>query len=314
MTKKQVTMVTFAMVLANVMAGLDSTIINTAIPAIVADLHGIQFMGWIIAIMLLGMSVSTPIWTKVGEKIGNKSAFELSLLFFVLGSLFQGLANNMYFFLLARALMGVGAGGMGSLPYIMAGFIFDNIKARTKILGYLGAAFSVAAIIGPLVGGYLVDSLSWHWVFYINIPIGLLAIFLSLLYYREGTIKETPKFDVLGSFLIIVGLTLLLLGIQLLGLTNSWIVISLVIAGIVLLVLFFMHEKNHTNPVVPISMFKNRALVGDFLLFIFSWGAFLAVNTYLPMWAQGLLGTTALIGGMTLIPNSLVEQSRPRNN
>jgi Glucose dehydrogenase len=112
----------------------------------------------------------------------------------------------------------------------------------------------------------LVDSLSWHWVFYINIPIGLLAIFLSLLYYREGTIKETPKFDVLGSFLIIVGLTLLLLGIQLLGLTNSWIVISLVIAGIVLLVLFFMHEKNHTNPVVPISMFKNRALVGDFLL------------------------------------------------
>ncbi len=97
MTKKQVTMVTFAMVLANVMAGLDSTIINTAIPAIIADLHGIQLMGWIIAIMLLGMSVSTPIWTKVGEKIGNKSAFELSLLFFVLGSLFQGLANNMYF-------------------------------------------------------------------------------------------------------------------------------------------------------------------------------------------------------------------------
>lgn len=99
MTKKQVTMVTFAMVLANVMAGLDSTIINTAIPAIIADLHGIQFMGWIIAIMLLGMSVSTPIWTKVGEKIGNKATFELSLLFFVLGSLFQGLADNMYFFL-----------------------------------------------------------------------------------------------------------------------------------------------------------------------------------------------------------------------
>ena len=83
--------------------------------------------------------------------------------------------------------------------------------------------------------------------------------------------------------------------------------ISLVVAGIILLVLFFMHEENHPNPVVPISMFKNRALVGDFLLFIFSWGAFLAVNTYLPMWAQGLLGTTALLGGMTLIPNSLVD-------
>ena len=264
-------------------------------------------MGWIIAIMLLGMSVSTPIWTKVGEKIGNKATFELSLLFFVLGSLFQGLADNMYFFLLARALMGIGAGGMGSLPYIMAGFIFDNIRARTKILGYLGAAFSVAAIVGPLVGGYLVDSLSWHWVFYINIPIGLLAILLSLIYYREGEIKETPKFDVLGSCLIIAGLTSLLLGIQLLGLTKIWIVTSLIVAGLLLLILFFVHEEGHPNPVVPISMFKNRALVGDFLLFIFSWGAFLAINTYLPMWAQGLLGTTALIGGMTLIPNSLVD-------
>ena len=98
MNKKQISMVTFAMILANVMAGLDSTIINTAIPAIIADLHGIEFMGWIIALMLLGMSVSTPIWSKVGEQIGNKAAFELSLLFFVAGSLFQGLAENMYFF------------------------------------------------------------------------------------------------------------------------------------------------------------------------------------------------------------------------
>lgn len=307
MTKKQITMITFAMILANVMAGLDSTIINTAIPAIIADLHGIQFMGWIIAILLLGMSISIPIWTKVGEKIGNKLAFELSSLFFVLGSLFQGLAPNMYLFLVARALMGIGAGGLGSLPYIMAGFIFTNIKDRTKILGYLGASFSVAAIIGPLAGGYLVDTLSWHWVFYINIPIGVAAIILSVLYYRETRVRQTLPFDLLGAFLIVVSLILSLMGIQLLGLTATWIVVSLIAAGLVLLLLFFKHEAKSDNPVVPISMFKNRALVGDFLLFIFSWGAFLAINTYLPMWAQGLLGTTALIGGMTLIPNSLVD-------
>ncbi|WP_297817604.1 MFS transporter [uncultured Lactobacillus sp.] len=307
MTKKQTKMITFAMVLANVMAGLDSTIINTAIPAIIADLNGIQFMGWIIAILLLGMSISIPIWTKVGEKIGNKLAFELSALFFVLGSLFQGLATNMYFFLFARALMGIGAGGLGSLPYIMAGFIFTNIKDRTKILGYLGAAFSVAAIIGPLAGGYLVDTLSWHWVFYINIPIGLGVILLSVIYYREKRIKSAARFDFLGAFLIVASLISSLLGIQLLGLISGFIVASLIVVGLILLVLFFKHEATHPNPVVPISMFKNRALVGDFLLFIFSWGAFLAINTYLPMWAQGLLGTTALIGGMTLIPNSLVD-------
>lgn len=307
MTKKQTTMVTFAMVLANVMAGLDSTIINTAIPAIIADLNGIQFMGWIIAILLLGMSISIPIWTKVGEKIGNKLAFELSALFFVLGSLFQGLASNIYFFLLARALMGIGAGGLGSLPYIMAGFIFTNIKDRTKILGYLGASFSVAAIIGPLAGGYLVDTLSWHWVFYINIPIGLGAILLSLVYYREKLPISTARFDILGAVLIIASLIFNLMGIQLIGLTHVWIVWGLIVIGLILLFFFVKHEIKHPNPIIPISMFKNRALVGDFLLFIFSWGAFLAINTYLPMWAQGLLGTTALIGGMTLIPNSLVD-------
>lgn len=307
MNQKQVRMLTFAMILANVMAGLDSTIINTALPAIIADLHGIQFMGWIVAIMLLGMSISIPIWTKVGEKIGNKAAFELSSLFFVLGSLFQGLAPNMFLFLAARALMGIGAGGLGSLPYIMAGYIFSNIKDRTKILGYLGASFSVAAIVGPLVGGYLVDRLSWHWVFYINIPIGGLAILLSMIYYREQRSKETPQFDILGSFLIVTGLIALLGGIQLLGMASGWLVAGLIILGLVLLALFLVHEKKHPNPVVPISMFKNHALVGDLLLFVFSWGAFLAINTYLPMWAQGLLGTTALVGGMTLIPNSIFD-------
>ena len=132
MNKKQVTMVTIALMLGNVMSGLDGTIINTAIPAIVASLHGIQFMGWIVAIFLLGMSISIPIWTKVGEKITNKRAFEISLALFVIGSALQGMAPNIIFFLCSRFIMGVGAGGMGSLPYIIAGYVFKNIKTRTK--------------------------------------------------------------------------------------------------------------------------------------------------------------------------------------
>lgn len=307
MSKKQVSMVTFAMILANVMAGLDSTIINTAIPAIIADLHGIEFMGWIIALMLLGMSVSTPIWSKVGEKIGNKAAFEISLLLFVLGSLFQGLADNIYFFLIARTIMGIGAGGMGSIPYIMSGYIFTNIKKRTRILGILGASFSVAAIAGPLAGGYLVDTLSWHWVFYINLPIGLLAVMLSVLYYREVIEKRKSKFDLIGSILVVAGLVAVLLGIQLVGMASYWVIVGLIIIGILILALFFRYEKGVKNPVVPIEMFKNRALVGDLLLFAVTWGAFLSVNTYLPMWAQGLLATSALLGGVTLVPNSIAD-------
>ncbi|WP_297817602.1 MFS transporter [uncultured Lactobacillus sp.] len=307
MNKKQVTMVTLALMLGNVMAGLDGTIINTAIPAIVSALHGIQFMGWIVAIFLLGMSISIPIWTKIGEKITNKLAFEIALVLFILGSTFEGLAPNIYFFLIARLVMGIGAGGMGSLPYIIAGYIFPNIKKRTQVLGYLTASFNGAAILGPLLGGWLIDAFSWHWVFYINIPIGLVAIIISLIFFKPVTPKKTPIFDLLGATLLSSGLVAFLLGIQLIGLTAGWIVTGLILLSLVLIIFFFLHEAKAKNPIIPLSVFKNRDLNGDFLLFAFTWGAFIAVNTYLPMWAQALLGLSALLGGMTLIPNSIVE-------
>ncbi len=307
MNKKQITMVTVALMLGNVMAGLDGTITNTAIPAIVSALHGIQFMGWIVAIYLLGMSVSIPIWTKIGEKITNKLAFEIALVLFVLGSTLEGLAPNIYFFLVARMIMGIGGGGMGSLPYIIAGYVFPNIKKRTQVLGYLTASFNGAAILGPLVGGWLIDALSWHWVFYINIPIGLVALLISLIYYKPVTPKTAPVFDLQGACLLVSGLIIFLMGIQLLGLTATWIVVGLILFSLVLLIFFFLHEAKAENPIIPLSIFSNHDLNGDLILFATTWGALIAVNTYLPMWAQALLGMSALMGGMTLIPNSIVE-------
>lgn len=307
MNKKQITMVTVALMLGNVMAGLDGTITNTAIPAIVSALHGIQFMGWIVAIYLLGMSVSIPIWTKIGEKITNKLAFEIALILFVLGSTLEGIAPNIYFFLVARLIMGIGGGGMGSLPYIIVGYVFKNIKKRTQILGYLTASFNGAAIMGPLIGGYLIDALSWHWVFYINIPIGLLALIICLIFYKPVTPKSSPVFDIPGAILLVISLLSFLMGIQLLGLASNWVVVLSIICSLFLAALFFYREKQAENPIIPLSIFKKRDLNGDFLLFAFTWGAFIAVNTYLPMWAQALLGMSALLGGMTLIPNSVVE-------
>ncbi len=265
MNKKQITMVTVALMLGNVMAGLDGTITNTAIPAIVSALHGIQFMGWIVAIYLLGMSVSIPIWTKIGEKITNKLAFEIALVLFVLGSTLEGLAPNIYFFLIARMIMGIGGGGMGSLPYIIAGYVFPNIKKRTQVLGYLTAN------------------------------------------YKPVTPKTAPVFDLQGAFLLVSGLIMFLMGIQLLGLTATWIVVGLILFSLVLLIFFFLHEAKAENPIIPLSIFSNHDLNGDLILFATTWGAFIAVNTYLPMWAQALLGMSALMGGMTLIPNSIVE-------
>lgn len=308
MNKKQLFMVTLALLLANIMSGLDATIINTAIPAIVSDLHGIQYMGWIVACFLLGMSVSVPIWGKLGERMGNKFAFELSLALFILGSLLEGIDLDIYFFLIARILMGVGAGGMGSLPYVIVGYIYPNIKRRTVILGYIAASFSAASIAGPLVGGWIVDTLSWHWVFYINVPLGLIAIILSFVYYK-GIRKpnKNTQFDKLGAFTLIAGLTSFLIGIQLLGMVSLPVVLGFIILSILLLVVFIRAERKAKSPVVPLSVFTNKALVGDFLIFALAWGSSIAVNTYLPMWAQTILGASALVGGMTLIPNSIVD-------
>ena len=308
MNKKQITMVTIALMLGNVMSGLDGTIINTAIPTIVAALHGIQFMGWIVAIFLLGMSISIPIWTKIGEKITNKKAFEISLVLFVLGAALQGMAPNIIFFLCSRFIMGIGAGGMGSLPYIIAGYVFKNIKTRTKVLGYLTASWNGAAILGPLVGGWLIDAFSWHWVFYINVPLGLISIILSFVFYRDvHKAKEKVHFDKMGAFTLIAGLSCFLVGIQMLGLASGIMVVAFVIIGIALLVAFIFVENKADSPVVPLSVFMNKALVGDFILFALAWGAYISVNTYLPMWSQAILGTSALIGGITLIPNSILD-------
>lgn len=307
MNSKQIKMVTFALMLGNVMAGLDSTITNTAIPAIVSALNAIQFMGWITAIYLLGMSISIPIWTKIGEKITNKLAYQIAILLFIVGSALQGMAPNIYFFLVARMIMGIGGGGMGSLPYIIAGYVFKNIKQRTQVLGYLTASFNGAAILGPLVGGSLIDALSWHWVFYLNVPIGLIDLLICLIYYKPVTPQSTPVFDVPGAAFLMSSLIAFLMGIQLLGLANNWLVITLIILSLVLIIFFLRREKVAANPIIPLSIFHKKALNGDFLLFAFTWGAFIAVNTYLPMWAQALLGMSALIGGVTLIPNSVVE-------
>lgn len=188
MSRNRKILVTFALVLSNMMAGLDATIINTALPAIISDLHGIQYMGWIVAIFLLGMAVSTPLWSKFGEKRGNKVAYITATIVFMIGALFQGLAPNIIWFITARSVMGIGAGGMNTIPFIIYSQIFKNIKRRSQVIGIASAGFSGTSIIGPLIGGWIVDTFSWHWVFYINLPLALLSILIIAFFFK---IKET---------------------------------------------------------------------------------------------------------------------------
>lgn len=308
MNQKNTIIVTLALLLSNTMAGLDGTIINTALPAIISDLHGIQYMGWIVAVFLLGMAVATPLWSKLGERIGNRGAYQLATLLFALGAIFQAASSNIVLFLIARTVMGIGAGGMNTLPFIIYADLYQNIRKRAQVIGYATASYSAASIVGPLIGGWIVDVFSWHWVFYINVPIALVSI-LCVRYF----FKETPKVhlagnvDYLGAGLLIVSLVTLLTGIQLIGTGSLALILSLVIVGIILLAVMVKVEAQATDPIVPNRLFKNRRLVIDFILFVVLWGAFIAFNIYIPMWAQGLLGLSALLGGMTQIPGAVTN-------
>lgn len=305
MSKRNILIVTCALLLSNAMSGLDSTIINTALPAIISDLHGIEMMGWIVAVFLLGTAVSTPLWSKLGEHIGNKRSYQLAALFFVVGSLLQGLAPNIVFLIIARTIAGIGNGGVVSLPYIIYARMYENPRKRMQVLGLVSASYSTATIIGPLVGGFIVDAFTWHWVFYLNIPIGLLSALLVQIYYKlEKDPHKNRPVDYLGSIFMSLGLISLLAGIEMIGSAGGMLVGGLFVIAIICLGSMAHFEKSAIDPIIPSRLFKNRALMIDFTLFTLIWGAFVGFLIYSPMWAQGLLGTSALIGGATQIPSS----------
>lgn len=308
MNRKQTLIVTMALLLSNAMAGLDGTIINTALPAIVSDLHAIQYMGWIVAVFLLGMAVATPLWSKLGERIGNKRTYQIATLLFAAGSVFQALSSNVLLFLIARAIMGIGAGGMNTMPFIIFADLYEDPQKRGKVIGYATASFSAASIIGPLIGGWLVDFMSWHWVFYINVPIAVISILVVQFFFKEPKKTVTKeRVDYLGAGILILGLVTLLTGIQMIGTGSAVLIAALVLTGFILMALLFKVEENACDPIIPNRLFVNKALVIDFLLFAILWGAFVAFNIYVPMWAQGLLGLSALIGGMTQIPGAVTN-------
>lgn len=307
MSRQRKILITFALLLSNAMSGLDATIINTALPAIVSDLHGIQYMGWIVAIFLLGMAVATPLWSKFGEKKGNKRAYITTTTIFAIGALLQGMAPNITWFIIARGLMGLGAGGMSTIPFIIYAHLFTNLKRRAQVIGITSASFNTASIVGPLFGGWIVDTFSWHWVFYINLPLAAVSILIVSLFFKGTRELNQQPVDYQGAVLMVFGLVSMLVGIQLLGSASIWWTIGFIALGLLLLLRMHRVENHVTDPIVPNRLFKNGKLMIDLVIFAVLWGAFVAFNIYAPMWAQGIMGLSALVGGMTQIPGSIAN-------
>ena len=293
-----------ALLLALLIAALDQTIVSTALPTIVSDLGGLEHLSWVVTAYLLASTAATPLWGKLGDMYGRKRFFQSSIVIFLIGSILCGVAQDMGQLIAFRALQGLGGGGLMVLTQAIVGDLVPP-RDRGKYQGLFGAVFGVTSVLGPLLGGVFVDNLSWRWVFYINVPIGVVALLVIAAVLHSAEVKHRHRIDYLGTFLIASVATCLVLMTSLGGTTwawGSWQVVGLAVLGAVLLVAFVAVERRAAEPVLPLRLFRMRtfALVAV-ISFVVGFAMFGAL-TYLPTFLQVVQGVSPTMSGIHMLP------------
>ncbi|MGO2082774.1 MDR family MFS transporter [Vagococcus sp.] len=309
MTKKRETnvrIVTICVFIATFMTAIEGTIISTAMPTIVGSLKGINIMNWVISIYLLTNAMMTPIYGKLADKIGRKPVFMVGILIFIIGSALSGISQNMIQLIIFRAIQGIGAGSIVPVSLTIIADLYP-IEKRANILGLNSAAWGIASIVGPLAGGFIVDYVGWHWIFLINVPIGLVLMLLFWIYMIEDDFEiDKGPVDYLGSVILVVMLMSLLYGFQTISDGFSFITIISFASFFLALYLFIRTEKRVPDPIISLDLFKNKTYVIVNLIAALISGFLMGVEVYIPMWMQGVAGTTATIGGIVLAPMSVI--------
>lgn len=293
-----------AILLTMFFSSLDQTIISTAMPVIIGDLQGFALYAWTFTAYIMTSAISVPIYGKLSDVYGRKPFYVVGLILFMLGSMCSGMVINMPQLIVARALQGLGAGAMLSMPRATIGDIF-NPRQRGRWMGVIASVFGLSSIIGPIVGGWITDHWGWRWVFYINLPVAGLALLAVL--YALPTVKtgQHVKLDWQGSLALVAGLVPLLLAFTWAGNEYAWSsapILSLLAAAIFFLGLFVWIERRASEPIIAPHLFKNRVFASTAVVALFvSMGMFGSI-IFLPLFVQGVLGKTAQQSGEILMP------------
>jgi EmrB/QacA subfamily drug resistance transporter len=303
-THREIMVILSALMLVMLLAALDQTIVSTALPRIASDLHGLNKLSWVASAYLLTSAITTPIYGKISDLFGRKKIFQFAIVVFLIGSILCGISQTMNQLVAARALQGLGAGGLISLVLAIVGDIVPP-RQRGKYSGYFGAVFGLASVVGPLLGGFLTDSLSWRWVFFVNIPLGIIALIAVASRLHLPVRKTDHSIDYIGAALLAASSASLLLATVWGGGIYAWgsaQIIGLIIASIVLGISFVVWEKRAREPIIPMRLFKNRIFSVSVLLSLLAGMAMFASILYIPLYQQIVRGYSPTKSGLLMLP------------
>jgi EmrB/QacA subfamily drug resistance transporter len=291
------------------LVSLDQTVVGSAMPKVIAELNGFSLYAWVSTVYLLAETVVLPIVGKLGDMYGRKWITVLGVGLFVGASAFCGMATSMLWLIIGRGLQGLGGGVILATAFTLVADIFPDVRDRARYQGLLFAVFTLSSVIGPTLGGWIADSLGWRWIFYINLPLGLFSLVVLPRLLPQSPRQANARIDYWGALTVTLAVSSLLLALELASNGYGWAslpVISGLVVALITFGLFIWIEQRVSDPIIPLTLFRNRTFVAtSSVLFLFG-AAMFGVTLYVPLFLQAVLGLSASQSGVALLPMSIV--------
>ncbi|MFF3925680.1 MDR family MFS transporter [Paenibacillus lactis] len=305
--QSNIKLVVAGLLLGIFMSAIDNTIVATALSTIIRDLQGFDQVVWVTSVYMVAVMAGTPIFGKLSDMYGRKRFFIFGLVVFLIGSALCGMAGSMTQLIIYRAIQGIGGGALMPIAFTIVFDLFPPEK-RGKMTGLLGAVFGTSSIMGPLLGAFITDSIGWEWIFYVNVPIGIVSFVFIMTAYKESPAHTKQKIDWTGAATLVGAIICLMFGLELGGQTYPWDspqILGLFAGFLVLFIVFLFAETRAAEPIISFQMFRKRLFASSNLVALFYGATFIVATIYIPIFVSGVYGGSATNSGLILMPMML---------